>query len=87
MMVFGWWDLRLALRSLRQRDGSQVKPWYFSTFLREKGRVAALAGDTLGAIRAYQWYLTLPPHPEPELAGRDQRMRADLARLPPVGAK
>jgi hypothetical protein len=76
-------DLRLALRSLRQRDGSCLgdEPWYFSTFLREEGRVAALAGDTIGAIRAYEWYLTLRPNPEPEVAPEDERVGAELARL------
>ncbi len=75
-------DLRLALRSLRQRDGAYVKlPWYFSTFLREEGRMAALAGDTVGAIRAYQWYLTLRPSPEPEIRPQVERVRAELARL------
>jgi hypothetical protein len=33
--------------------------WYLSTFLREEGRLAALTGDTAGAIRAYQHYLAL----------------------------
>ena len=41
--------------------------WYLSTYLREEGRVAALAGDTASALRAYRHYLALRPDPEAEV--------------------
>jgi hypothetical protein len=49
--------------------------------LREEGRLAALAGDTAGAVRAYRQYLVLMAHPEPAVAPRVERIRAELARL------
>ena len=54
-------DLHLALRAVRRRAGryNMLPTWYLSTFLREEGRLAALTGDTAGAIRAYQHYLAL----------------------------
>jgi hypothetical protein len=71
---------------VRQRDGAFGKyPWYFSTFLREEGRLAALIGDTLGATRAYQEYLTLCPNPELQLQPEVQQVRAELARLRRAG--
>ncbi|MEO6055483.1 MAG: serine/threonine-protein kinase [Gemmatimonadales bacterium] len=75
-------DVPLALRAVRRRAGGYgIFPWYFSTFLREEGRLAALAGDTAGAIRAYQHYLALRPTPEPEVRPEVDRVREDLARL------
>ena len=56
-------------------------PWYRATFLREEGRLAALAGDTAGAVRAYRHYLAIRPVPEPEAAIEDAAVRARLAEL------
>jgi Serine/threonine protein kinase len=76
-------NLPLALRAVRRRaNGYGLEPpWYLSTFLREEGRLAALTGDTAGAVRAYQHYLALRPHPEPEVIGEVNRVRAELTRL------
>ena len=56
-------------------------PYYLSTFLREEGRLAALTGDTAGAIRAYQHYLALRPDPEPAVKPEVDRVRGELAHL------
>ena len=47
-------NLPLALRAVRRRAGAYdlLPTWYLSTFLHEEGRLAALTGDTAGAIRA-----------------------------------
>ncbi len=76
-------DLPLALRAVRRRANEYVMlpPWYLSTFLREEGRLAALTGDTTGAIRAYRHYLALRPNPEPGVAPEVEGVRAALAAL------
>ncbi len=50
-------------------------------YLREEGRLAALVGDTTGAIRAYRHYLTLRTDPDPELVPEVERVRTHLAEL------
>jgi len=75
-------DLVWALRALRRGAGGfGTFPWYRATFLREEGRLAALAGDTSGAVRAYRHYLAIRPDPEPEAATEDAAVRARLAEL------
>jgi hypothetical protein len=75
-------DLALALRAVRRRGNGFISfPWYLSTFLHEEGRLAALTGDTIGAIRAYQHYLALRPNPEPEVKREVDGVREELARL------
>jgi hypothetical protein len=49
--------------------------------LREEGRLAALTGDTVGAVRAYRHYLALRTNPEPEVKSEVDSVRAELARL------
>ena len=72
----------MALRALRRgSSGSGQFPYYLSTFLHEEGRLAALTGDTAGAVRAYQHYLWLRTDPEPELKPEVDSVRAVLARL------
>ena len=75
-------DLTLALRAVRRR-GSKLDdyPYYLSTFLYEEGRLAALTGDTVGALKAYRHYLALRVAPEPELQPEVERVRGELARL------
>jgi hypothetical protein len=51
--------------------------------LREEGQLAALAGDTAGAVRAFRHYLAIRPVPEPEAATEDAAVRARLAELAP----
>jgi DNA-binding SARP family transcriptional activator/TolB-like protein len=52
-----------------------------SSFLREEGRLAALTGDTTGAIRAYRHFLTLRHNPDPQRKGETERIRSVLAGL------
>jgi serine/threonine-protein kinase len=76
-------NLPRALKAVRRRAGSYdlLPAWYLSTFLHEEGRLAALTGDTAGAIRAYQHYLALRPNPEPEVKREVDGVREELARL------
>ena len=75
-------NLSLALRAVRRRNnGFGLGPWYLSTFLREEGRLAAMVGDTSGAVRAYQHYLAIRPNPEPGVRTEVEQVREELARL------
>ena len=51
------------------------------TFHREAGRIAALAGDTATAIRAYERYLRIRGDAEPRLQPEVQQVRSALAAL------
>jgi len=53
------------------------------TSLRQEGRLAALAGDTVGARRAYRHYLALRSEPEPVLRPQADSVRRALAALSP----
>jgi serine/threonine-protein kinase len=71
-----------ALAVLRRRPYHYIHSVpYLSSFLREEGRLAALTGDTAGAIRAYRHYLALRSEPEPRLAPKIERVRAELMPL------
>ena len=50
-------------------------------YLREEGRLAALVGDTAGAIRAYRHYLALRENPDPPWRAPWDSVRAELAAL------
>lgn len=52
-----------------------------STMLREEGRLAAMTGDTAGAIIAYRRYLALRENPEPAVAAEVATIRDAHARL------
>ena len=58
-----------------------MAPIFMSTFLRQEGRLSALTGDTVGAIRAYRHYLALRRDPEPALRPEVERVRAELTAL------
>ena len=76
-------NLTGALRALRRRayytDPEQLE--FFSTALREEGRIAALAGDRASAVRAYQHYLALRSDPEPSQQPEREHVRSELAKL------
>ena len=76
-------NLPAALAAVRRRGGPYyIGPvLYLTTYLREEGRLAALTGDTAGAIRAYSKYLQFRSDPEPALKPEVDRVRAELARL------
>lgn len=71
-----------ALRAVRRgAEWFMLWPAYRSTFLREEGRLAAITGDTVGAIKAYQDYLALRHDPEPSLRAQRDSVRMSLSRL------
>jgi TolB-like protein len=73
-------DAQAALTAVRRRGRH---PWggYLSTYLREEGRLAALVGDSVGAVRAYRHFLALRPDPEPRLRANARHVARELARL------
>jgi hypothetical protein len=74
-------NLTGALRALRRRAYFSWDLTFFSTALREEGRIATLAGDRAGAIRAYQHYLALRSDPEPSQKPEVEQVRSELAAL------
>jgi eukaryotic-like serine/threonine-protein kinase len=70
-------------RALHALDRSHfVRPnFYTSTHLRERGRLAAMVGDTAAAIDAYRRYLARRSSPEPALRPDVERVRRELDRL------
>jgi tetratricopeptide (TPR) repeat protein len=75
-------DFPAALSWLRRRPGAgSTQHVMLSSYLREEGRVAALAGDRSGAARAYHHYLALRSRPEAATAPQVQQVRAGLAGL------
>ena len=74
-------DVRGALAAVRRRETFLTRPLYLSTFLREEGRLAALAGENDAAIGAYRHYLTLRAAPEPPLRPEVDYVRDELGKL------
>ena len=75
-------NLPRARAATRRRAGMYTDwPPFLSSFLREEGRLAALAGDTAGAVRAYRHYLMFRYDPEPSVQPEVERVRRDLATL------
>jgi serine/threonine-protein kinase len=74
-------NLTGALRALRRREYFYWDLTYFSTGLREEGRIALLAGDRASAIRAYHHYLVLRSDPEPSQKPEVEHVRSALAKL------
>jgi hypothetical protein len=77
-------DRTSALAAVRRRLYDVAEPLFLSSYLREEGRLAALTGDTAGAVRAYRHYLALQANPEPAFQRRVRAVRAELARLSPA---
>jgi len=74
-------DVRGALAAVRRRETLLTRPLYLSTFLREEGRLAALAGENDAAIDAYRHYLRLRAAPEPPLTSEVEFVREELGKL------
>jgi hypothetical protein len=73
----------LALAAARRRVYRAVMsyPDALPEYLREEGRLAALVGDTAGALRAYRHYLALRENPDPPWRAPWDSVRAELAAL------
>ena len=74
-------EVERALASVRRAEMPYDQPYFLAEKLRTEGRLAALAGDRDGAIRAYQRYFALRPDPEPAARAADEPHRRTLARL------
>jgi hypothetical protein len=74
-------DLRAALAAVRRRPYAYHLTDYLAPHLREEGRLAALTGDSAGAIKAYRHYLALRSDREPALRPAVEAVRAELAKL------
>jgi hypothetical protein len=74
-------DLRAALTAVRRRSYSYHLSDYLAPHLREEGRLAALTGDSAGAVRAYRHYLALRSDPEPSVRPSVDSVRQELTKL------
>jgi hypothetical protein len=86
LLLAGLWekqgDVPRALQAVRRRSARFLRnPNYLSTFVREEGRLAAIAGDTAGAVRADRHYLGLRFDAEPSVRAEVDRVRRELAAL------
>jgi tRNA A-37 threonylcarbamoyl transferase component Bud32/tetratricopeptide (TPR) repeat protein len=72
-----------ALAAIRRRENNWYPGylWTLPAFLRQEGRLAALAGDTAGARWAYDRYLTLRPDPDPVFVPQRDSVMAERAAL------
>jgi hypothetical protein len=74
-------DLEAALAAIRLRVHHETIGMYGATAGREEGRLAQLAGDREGAVRAYQQWLAMHPDPEASVLDEVEQVKAELARL------
>jgi tetratricopeptide (TPR) repeat protein len=74
-------DFAGALGILQRRGYYYWDLMFFSTALRERSRVAALAGNRTTAVHALQQYLALRSDPEPSQQADVEQARGELARL------
>jgi serine/threonine-protein kinase len=74
-------EIPAALDALRRRYVGVATFPYYATYLREEGRLAALAGEREGAIRAYRHYLALRSEAEPSLQPEVRRVQEELEAL------
>jgi hypothetical protein len=76
-------DLPAALAAIRRREVDYFPAylWSLPAFLRQEGRLAALTGDTTGAIRAYDSYLRLRTNPDAPLKPQRDSVIAERAAL------
>ncbi|HET7457649.1 MAG TPA: serine/threonine-protein kinase [Gemmatimonadaceae bacterium] len=74
-------DRARAYAALKRTDrGPHLTP-FFSTYLRERARLAAALGDREAAIADYRRYLSARSEAEPSLLSDVERVRTELARL------
>jgi len=75
-----------ALTAIRRRPHQAlVLSVYISLpeYLREEGRLAAIVGDTAGAIKAYRHYLALREDPDPPWRAQWDSVKSELGALAP----
>lgn len=72
-----------ALAASRRREVNYFPPylWSLPAFLRQEGRLALMVGDTAGALRAYNQYLTLRTDPDPPFRPQRDSVIAERAAL------
>lgn len=75
----------LALLRRRRANYSPEAALPLASILRDEGRLAAIVGDTVGAVRAYRHYLTLRTDPIPEIAVEVEEVRSALEALMGAG--
>ena len=78
-------NIPAALAAIRRRENSYYPAylWTLPAFLRQEGRLAGLVGDTAGARRAYDHYLTLRTDPDPVFRPQRDSVLAERAALRP----
>ena len=78
-------NLPAALAAIRRREMSYYPEylWVLPALLRQEGRLAAIVGDTAGARRAYDHYLTLRTDPDPIFKPQRDSVVAERAALGP----
>jgi hypothetical protein len=74
-------DYESAYAAIRRQVPLAIMVGLRPVYFREEGRLAALAGDTAAAIRAYDRYLTVRDDPDPVLQPVVDSVRAELAAL------
>jgi tRNA A-37 threonylcarbamoyl transferase component Bud32 len=76
-------DIPGALAAIRRRENNWYPAylWTLPAFLRQEGRLAALAGDTAGARWAFERYLTLRTDPDPVFVPQRDSVVAERAAL------
>lgn len=74
-------NLTGALAAVRRRSYAAAGTTYLASYLIREGRLAALTGDRVGAIRAYRHYLVLRAHHERTLEPEVASVRAALSKL------
>jgi serine/threonine-protein kinase len=76
-------NLQAALAAIRRREVDYFPAylWSLPAFLRQEGRLAALTGDTIGAIRSYDQYLTLRTNPDAPFKPQRDSVIAERAAL------
>ncbi len=78
-------DVSGALAAIRRRENNWYPAylWTLPALLRQEGRLAALAGDTVGARRAFDRYLTLRTDPDSVFVPQRDSVVAERAALGP----
>ena len=74
-------EIPAALAALRRRHIGIASYPHYAKYLRQEGRLAALAGDRPGAIRAYRHYLALRSEAEPAVQPEVERVREELEAI------